>query len=561
MILHRLYSFFQPHSTPPARNIWTAACFLAAAATSPAATYYVHATRGNDRADGTTARTAWQSLSRVAATRLQPGDQVLLAAGERFAGQLAAEGLSGTSEHPIVFASYAPESGAAAPRPILDARGYVAAVHLKDCRHVHVHDLVLTADGGGLRPGQPTTAAMRCGVLVEAQAPGDYDGVELARLHVTEVSYEEPGFVRPPGDVNTANGTLPYGWGIRFIVGSAQARMRQITVTDCRIENVNHTGLKFTGPVDSIQAVKVDRVTILNVGGPGVQMSGVRGGHFSHLDVNGSGSARDSRNWARGSGLWTWSTRDVVIEKSRFLNANGPGDSAGVHIDYHCRNVVVQYNVSAGNAGGFCEILGNNHNCSYRYNISVNDGHRVKGRQGALQEGKTFWLSGYVGKGKRTGPTNTYFYNNTLYVSAEIVAKMAVAPTTDGILIANNIFYIKGESRMVKGDQFRPDDSSPDVLNRVRFARNLFLRIENWPPEVGIRDASPLIGDPEFARGGGVERTDYIPGNRSLVKDQGLVLEPLPGDDVGLALGLGVREDILGNPIVGPPDLGAIELP
>ena len=50
------------------------------------------------------------------------------------------------------------------------------------------------------------------------------------------------------------------------------------------------------------------------------------------------------------------------------------------------------------------------------------------------------------------------------------------------------------------------------------------------PPEVGIRDASPLIGDPEFARGGGVERTDYIPGNRSLVKDQGLVLEPLPGE-------------------------------
>ena len=26
--------------------------------------------------------------------------------------------------------------------------------------------------------------------------------------------------------------------------------------------------------------------------------------------------------------------------------------------------------------GGFCEILGDNINCGYRYNISVNDGYR-----------------------------------------------------------------------------------------------------------------------------------------------------------------------------------------
>ena len=35
-----------------------------------------------------------------------------------------------------------------------------------------------------------------------------------------------------------------------------------------------------------------------------------------------------------------------------------------------------QYNYSYNNEGGFAEVLGDNINCGYRYNISVNDGYR-----------------------------------------------------------------------------------------------------------------------------------------------------------------------------------------
>jgi hypothetical protein len=254
---------------------------------------------------------------------------------------------------------------------------------------------------------------MRCGVLIEAEAAGRYGDIELTRLQVSDVSFEEPGFVRPAADVETANGTGRYGFGIRFIVKSAAAQMSRIAVTDCEIENVNHTGLKFTAPTDGIQNVRVERVRVVHAGGPGVQMSGVRSGRFREPYVDPSGSTRDTRNWGRGSGLWTLGSSDVVIERSQFFHANGPGDSAGVRPDYHCRNVVVQYNLSAYNAGGFCEVLGNNFNCAYRYNVSVNDGHRVKGKAGAFQEGKTFWLSGDVGQGPRRGPFNTCLDNNT----------------------------------------------------------------------------------------------------------------------------------------------------
>jgi hypothetical protein len=44
------------------------------------------------------------------------------------------------------------------------------------------------------------------------------------------------------------------------------------------------------------------------------------------------------------------------------------------------------------------------------------------------------------------------------------------------------------------------------------------------------------------------------------VQDRGLPIEALPGDEVGLTLGLRPPHDILGQALVGPPDLGAIEL-
>lgn len=533
---------------------------FAAGAVGNAATYYVDALHGSDQADGTSARTPWRSLQKASGASLVSGDRVALAGGQTHAGQLRFSGLKGTAAAPITISSYG-VAGAAATQPAtIDGRGTPAALHLRDCSYVTVANLAVTADGGGWAPEFAKTAEMRCGVLVEAVTSGEYAGIELTELRVGHVSYHEPGFKRPVEDVKTANGNGRYGWGVRFIARGEHAKMRGIAVRNSAIERVDHTGLKFTAPSGGISGVEVEGVKVLDAGGPGIQLSGVTDGRFYHLHVNRSGSVGDSRNWGRGSGLWTWDCRSIVIERSEFLNANGPGDSAGVHIDFRCRDVVVQYNLSANNAGGFCEILGDNYNCAYRYNVSINDGGRVKGRDGAFQDGKIFWLSGYVGQGKPQGPFNSYFYNNTIFVAAEIEAKMAVAPTAEGVLIANNIFYIKGASRMVAGDQLRADQRGTNALPRVNFSNNAFLRAENWPAEFGIQDYAPLIGDPGFANPGGLRAADYVPRNVALVKDRGIRVSALPDDKVGLRLGLDVSVDFFGNPVVGAPDLGAIEI-
>lgn len=537
------------------RPLLAALCLGAAALVAHATTYYVDPQQGDDAAAGSSAASAWRTLARASHASLQAGDRLLLRAGVRHAGQLALNGFNGTAESPIRVGSYGGADKDA--RALIDGRGTLAAVVVKNCRFVVVSDLIVSADGGA------RVGTSRCGVLVEADGGSDYRGIALQRLHVKSISFQDPGFVRPEADVRTANGDGQYGFGIRFVVAArSNSALSQIIVRDCRIERVDHTGLKFTGPDDSLRDIVVENVAVSHSGGPGVQMSGVKGGRFSRLSVDHSGSTADPRNWGRGSGLWTWGTSDVVIERSRFTNANGPGDSAGVHIDFRCRNVVVQYIFSANNAGGFCEILGDNFNCAYRYNVSVNDGHRVKGRNGAFQEGKTFWLSGYVGNHQKPrGPTNSYFYNNTIYVSADHAAKVAVTPTAEGVLVANNIFCVVGPSRRVASDQSKADGADAKPIGRAVMVNNLFLRADNWPAGVGLADTAPLLGDPAFARAGGDQPADYTPTAVALVKDRGIAIQPLPGDKIGLALGLSVATDILGRPIVGAPDLGAIELP
>lgn len=527
----------------------------------PAAEYYVHPVLGNDQNPGTTMIRPLRTLEKASALDLQPGDAILLAAGHTFPGSLILQNVRGTAERPVTIGSYAWGSALADPRATIDAKGYANGIYLLNCRQVSVKDLIITADGGGLQTDPAKGIPMRCGVLVTTSQAGAYKGITLKNLLVQDIFFEEEGFQRGKDEVRTANGSQSYGWGIRFINQTPGATLADISVLSCEVKNVAHTGIKFTGREQSIHDIRVYDNRVLETGGPGVQMSGVRGGHVRGNYIDRSGSPNDSRKWGRGSGLWTWGTSDVLIEKNHFLNANGPGDSAGCHIDFNCTNVIVQYNFSARNAGGFCEILGNNHNCAYRYNISVNDGHRVKGQNGAFQEGKTFWLSGYVGRNReRHGPYNSYFYNNTIYVSADIVSKIAVTNSAEGVLVANNIFYIEGESQAVLGDQYNPEKEGGGDVGRVFFENNLFLKTNGWPAEVLIQPHGSITGDPGFFHKGGLQLTDYIPANEALIKDKGIEIPKIIGDSIGLTIGLEAIYDILGSPITGRPDMGAIEV-
>lgn len=523
-----------------------------------AASYYVNAELGKDSNKGTTAKKPFQTIHRVNQLVLQPGDSVLFASGQQFTGMLIIQNAKGSLQKPIVISSYANEANK--EKPAIDAGNNLNAIWIQNSSHIKVQGLEITGKTPYVSNDSVRQSLLRCGVLVEVTNNEAYENIQLTDLMVHDVYYHKPGFTRSAAETKSANGTQSYGWGIRFINNTKQGKLSNVKVLRTSIRNVSHTGLKATATRNGILNLEIADCKVNYTGGPGMQFSGVTKAHIHHNQIAFSGSTSDSRNWGRGSGLWTWSCADFIIEHNRFENANGPGDSAGVHIDYNCNDIIIQYNLSANNAGGFCEILGNNFNCAYRYNVSINDGYRTKGVNGAFQEGKTFWLSGYVGDQKKNaGPFNSYFYNNTIYVAKEIQPKIAASSSSEGVLIANNIFYFETDPITVAGDQ-KKKEIDLDGIPRVLFKNNLFLKASSWPVDFPFKDQSPVYGNPQFAKKGGFEIADYTPVNRTEIANRGIEIPFIPNDTIGLKGGLKVDKDILGKPIIGLPDMGAIEL-
>ena len=107
-------------------------------------------------------------------------------------------------------------------------------------------------------------------------------------------------------------------------------------------------------------------------------------------------------------------------------------DSYSAHIDYGNKDVVVQYNLSFNNEGGFAEVLGDNINCGFRYNISINDGYR-EDPEGLEwnKKGKIFWVSTFCGGTVRSKWGR--FYNNTIYVDSTLNPEIYVWPEAGDI--------------------------------------------------------------------------------------------------------------------------------
>jgi len=213
--------------------------------------------------------------------------------------------------------------------------------------------------------------------------------------------------------------------------------------------------------------------------------------------------------------------------------------------------------MSIENGGGFVEILGKNHNCAYRYNISVNDGWRVKNKDGAMRDGEILFISNYTGKDvKKEGPYNNYIYNNAIYVKSDILSGFFLANTTKGLLVVNNIFYILGDTHTtVRNGSVVPGEEPENIV----ITNNLYLHKGTLPDDFPVQDSSPLFGDPGFAAPGGYNAEDYIHENKALVQDKGIEITNLPGDNIGLKPGLKVNTDILGNKIKNRPVIGAVE--
>ncbi len=518
--------------------------------------FFIDSINGNDNNSGSKNK-PFYSLKKINDTKLTDGSSIFLANGSVFK-----ESINLINNKNITITNYI-GINKSNDKPIIDANGLLSGILIENSSDIKISNIHITGNGGNksANPHKLIKTDLRAGILYIVSDNLIHKNLSIDNVDLKNIFFQDEGFERNPKEVKTPNGTQSYGWGIRILNLSDKGNLEDIVIKNSLIENISHSGIRVKGKLDNkFKNVKVFNNKLIKTGGPGMVFNSTYNLHAYGNDINFSGSPDDSRKWGRGSGLWTWGSSLGLIEKNKFQNANGPADSAGCHIDFNCTDIVVQYNLSRNNAGGFVEILGNNYNCSYRYNVSINDGHRVKGKGNNFQQGKSFWLSGFAGSGKnRIGPFNSYIYNNTVFTNKDIVSKIAVDKGSKGVFVANNIFYFEGETAMVLGDQYKPDPGGNGIIENVFFENNLFLE-NNWPKEVLIQPTNSIIGDPLFQNLGGKNIVDYYPNNIDLIKDKGVRIKNIINDSIGIRIGLEIERDILGNKIVNLPDIGAIEI-
>ncbi len=472
-------------------------------------TYYVDSETGSDANSGTNITTPLRSLEKVSAIEFKPGDNILLCRGKVFEGILKIEYKAGNKKNPIIVKDYGPED---VGKPLIKG-----GIQLGYSRYIEVKNLELTGQG----------------IKVEtwnARGGPEFPHFRFDNLYIHD---SEPGIL-----FVTANNGLQY--------------FNDIIIRNCRLEDIKAYGAIYINKWSKenphyhknikILSNKISRVT-----GAGIQLGKIKNCLIKGNDISYTGKDLTTG----GDGLWTWYCEDLIAEHNIFKGATGHGDACGAHIDMGCRNIIFQYNLSMSNEGGFVEILGDCYNCVYRYNISINDGFRIKNKNGAHQHGKVFVLGGYVGKGlPKKGPFNNYIYNNTIYVKSDIRANYHIGRTSRGALFANNIIYMEGKVRH---------------LSRSRKIKNIILDNnlvfgKPIPKTAFTTYTNNWSGDPQFKNAGGWKPKDYIPLNIEEIVDQSILLYKITEDTIGVVGGFEVKEDFFGNPIKGKPDMGAIEI-
>jgi len=465
--------------------------------------YYLDSTAGNDSAAGTSPDAAWLTLARASAQSYQPGDAVLLKAGDRFGGQLVITS-SGSPGQPLRVDRYGE-----GPDPIIDGSGdreggYCAAILIHNAQHIVITNLALTNTLDRPREGQRHDWSF--GIHVINDGGGVLEHFRFERLTIRDIFAAELDHTSE----DAFNKVVVSG--IRFAAtpgpdGAPPAYFRDIVIAENAIARTGRFGVQIghqSGQARGRDGHTRDPETGFNrdivirdnrfadLGGSAVQLAGARFALIENNDFERIGSSLvPARMVGRGSGAWVINSRDIVAQHNRSHHVRGYKDSYGLHVDFGNRDVLYQYNLSHDSEGGFVEVLGNNRNIIWRYNISINDGLREK-------DGNTIWLSPWSPDMELS--EGIHIYHNTVFVRPGLYPDLDFRAR--GARIWNNIFAVSRHAMI--GERYRA------VLGggRLELAGNLFFgRVSQ---QLRNLDGSAVMDDPLFVDPGSAEAQGYV---------------------------------------------------
>ena len=429
-----------------------------------AADYYVSSS-GSDAADGLTSETAWRTLEKVNLTEFEPGDSILLKAGDAWNESLWVRG-SGTEEEPIVIDMYG--SGA---KPLINGVSN-AAVYLCNQQYVHICNLEIT--------NSAEDEDWRYGVYVYGCNAGALGGIELRNLTVHDVSGKNKG------------GSQDTHWNGGIVVmarGNEKATRFVGTVIDgCTVYSVDRTGIvsvsNFSTDFDKqisgmSQGLSITNNTVYDISGDGIIVAGDYGGQVlgnTVFDTN-------MRQGGANVGIFAIHCTKTTVSENESYRSHTTNDGFGYDIDGDCDNVVFERNFSHDNEGGFLLLVNhNNNNAVARYNVSVNDKYQ------------SVAVAAFDNVPESVRSLTAKVYNNTIYCAPSGRHLLINVSTPNAmpkkLELYNNIFYINSEGSVL--------NRNTDYTDKVVMSNNLYYGNGNIG-ELSETDADPVLDDPLFA--------------------------------------------------------------
>lgn len=508
--------------------------------------YYI-SNSGDDSNDGSI-NAPWKTIEKANEVTeklsngglLVPGDKLLFKSGDTFYGHFNVK-CSGTVEKPIEISNYGPGE-----KPIFSGSGgtitggdWFEAILLTNTSNLLVNNLWVKndrKDGSRYTWGEYNSYGIK---LVANKWGGVASNIIFRDLKISDVFGIT---IPPPSEFNSLNAT-----GIRFEADANEVGLeiaiKDVLIEDCYFTHIGKAGVwaihKGTKDPNDDAVNRNQQFIIRNnhfqkTGGSGVILSNLFNGLIenNNFDQTGYSNGVENRLAGRGSGAWVFGCRNIVAQYNKSYSVRGPGDSYGMHIDFGNKNILFQYNYSEDSEGGFCEILGDNYNCAYRFNVSLNDGFRDF-------HGYTLWISGYAGSGNTPIRSDeNYIYNNTIFLNKNYTPRISIF--AKNTYVYNNIFMALNGAKIGYDSAAQGAGVSIDVGNgNFSMENNLFEGDihTNFKNEA----INSQTGDPLFtAQGITLNKEGYILQTGSPAIDNG---KSFPEPSFPMA-GIGIFENV-----------------
>ncbi len=420
-------------------------------------TYYFDST--SNEGDGSKL-SPFSSLEDFSKLELVSGDKILFKKNSSFEGQLKLENINGSKEHPIIISTYGEGSF-----PKIDGNNFLGEgiLYIKNCSY-------LTIEGFEIFDSNKEEGDRR-GVLIELTSENTeiktYAGITLNNLYIHDIyGYSDKE--------NTGMSTKSkITGGIHLWSKDGKARSKDLTIKNCKIDNVSNVGVaswykvngskveKVSPYSDTFQSTAHQNLLIYNNEISNVAKNAIflRNAYQSYIKNN---IVHDSATTCKaGNSIVTSYVDEIIVERNEGYNnvASDQGngkyqDGAMLDADLQSKKVTFQYNYSHDNSFGL--FLNCNSDSStgkgasdeiiLRYNVSIND----KGRKGII------YVNYYVGA--------IECYNNTIIACSSDSPILLQANDNRSMHCYNNIFYAKSNN---------PSISLGNMKN-LSFENNLF---------------------------------------------------------------------------------------